>query len=253
MADSLDWTGPPLVALYGALACAALVLVLVLRSACRGSAELPAGPGIGLLDLAYLAAGPQRAADLVALALVARGGASVAPAGQRLLVWPHRPPLPAQLEPLRPGPGDRSRAELTASLGDPLARLAAELAARGVAPAPARLQRTRLAGIAILGAVVALGAAGTALALARGRPAGPLALLTVATGLLGGTALLRPLRRTRAGDRVVRAYRARQARAARAPRPDEVLFAFAVSGVLALAGTDLAGFAAFLRGGDGSG
>ncbi|WP_018261739.1 TIGR04222 domain-containing membrane protein [Methylobacterium sp. WSM2598] len=254
-ADPLDWPGPPFLQLYAGLAAAALLIALALRAACRGG-EAPAMPKLSLPDLAYLAGGPQRVADVVALALYERGGASVDPASRRILVWPHRPPLPSELEPFRPPAGDRSRAELRAALDAPVERLSHALAARGLVPPRERVRLLRGIGLAVLGAVLALGLANLGVGLSRDRPVGFLALMMGATALLGLWTLLHPMTRTRAGDRVLEVYRSHHARAARAPLPNEVLFAFAVSGALALVGTELTGFVAFLRppgGSDGGG
>ncbi|WP_430910594.1 TIGR04222 domain-containing membrane protein [Methylobacterium sp. sgz302541] len=267
--NPLDLNGAAFLWLYLKVAVGTLLLSILLGPLTRLvlQALSPDGePGtLNTLELAYVAGGADRAADLVALTLLSSGAASVESLEQRIVIDAADAALPPEIRPfLDCAAGPTPRGAFAKAVKSRLGPMARRLVARGLVPDPrlgALLSAIMLSPVA---AALAFGLAKLVVGLSRDRPVG---LLILAMLLLAFAAFMlhrrRPVLRTRAGARALAHSRTRHARAARAPLPAELPLAFALAGIAALEAADPAQ-AAYLRymkssgaggsgGGDGGG
>ena len=119
--------------------------------------------------------------------------------------------------------------------------------ARKILLAPARRTRLAVANWLPLILLLALGLAEVGVGLWRGQPVALLPPVMALSGLLfaalfGGERYL-----TREARASLDALRDRRNRTLRAPPPEELAFAFAMLGIIALEGTALAGYAKLMR------
>ena len=271
--DPFDWPAGPFLRLYAGLAAALVVLVAALSWRLRAAgqdrtarAPTPAqvearAADLDLLHLAWLAGGRRRATDTVLVALVDAGAAQVGARRSavgamtlpdieidaRGIALP--PPFDAFRGLIR---GFTTRAGFGRAVAPRVEAVGADVARRGLAPAPPVVARTRLTIAAAVALVAAFGLARVAVGLTRGRPVGYLVamiVLTVIAAVL--VAVLVPVR-TPLGGAVLRHHRARYARAASAPRAHELLYAFAMGGAAVLTGTHLAEVGRLIRRSDSS-
>lgn len=251
-ANPLDWNGPDFLLLYAGLTVAALVLGHIGLRRLDQPTYPPSGAAperLDLVDLAYLAGGPRRVADLALLMLIARGGARVEAAGDRIVPTPAGAALPPEFAPFRAcASGPTRRRDFVHRVTGCLAAPRARLVARGLArDRGGRLQAGVLPLLPLLLTLV-FGLAKVGVGLSRDRPIGFLVvMILVAAG--GGWFLIAthpPAWASRAGLGAMAAYRRLHARAARAPRESELPHAFALGGSAVLAGTAYASYRAAL-------
>ncbi|GAB6845413.1 uncharacterized protein (TIGR04222 family) [Methylorubrum rhodinum] len=267
--NPIDWPGPEFLALYLCLALGGLVLAFLLCDRLRDAGDGAADDDLDLLEVAWLAGGKGRAAETVVAGLIEAGEARLAPRrmffdGSEITVEPGTGPLPDFLAPFRGlVHGSVSYGTLQRAVRERLPPLRAGLERRGLVPDSARRARILRTVPMVLGPVILFGIAKALVGAARDRPVGFLLFLILATIVLGGLVIAGVPDRTERGDAALARCRARFRRAAEAPRAEEVLFAFAVGGAAALAGTHLDAYGRMLRahggggdaggGGDGSG
>lgn len=254
--NPLDWPGTPFLWLDATLAAGALLVGIVARARCRQAVRSTPDADLGLPDLAYLAGGPDRVADVTALALHTSGAGRIDPP-RGIWIDARGIALPSDLAPFRPPDGLTTRAQLMGRLTAPTERLAERLAARGLCPSAEQRRRTLVVSLGAVALVLALGLAKVAWVAGTGRPVGYLVGLMIATVIAATFLHIRPITCTTAGAQALERHRARHARSARAPLRHEIPFAFALGGAAALAGTELASLRRFFvtdsGGGDGSG
>lgn len=236
-ANPLDWSGGPFLQLYLALALIAFIGTLWLRRNMRevGSARTQ---GLSVVELAYLAGGPERATDAAVTDLLQRD----------VIVWD------AQTDTLRikgrisdlESPYDALGKSIAAD-GKPLklmsrARVTMEpvrrsLESRGLWLNAAQIASVRWFGPLPLYGVLALGVAKMVVGLSRDKPIGFLMLISLVLAVSTLVFWIKGAGRTRAGDRALKVETTRHARAARAPREHELALAVAVAGTTVLAST----------------
>lgn len=258
-ANPLDWYGSDFLVLYAMAMVVGSALAYGLRERFRDPGPVGRAGNLGLIELAYLGGGPARVADLVAVALLSAGAASLDADRRRLVLHGGGTSLPPSLERFRPRVGGTvSRGRFTADVAGRLDATRSDLMARSLYPDASQRLRMALAVLVPVTALLAFGLAKVLVGLSRGRPVGFLVVLMLVAAVVGGVMLFYPVRRTTAGDEALAQQRARNARAARAPLDSELLFAFALGGASALAGTAFAAYLPYLKpsgrdGGDGGG
>lgn len=256
--NPLDWTAGPFLTLQACLAAASLLGALFLRERMRRAGPMAPPASLDVVELAYLAGGPERACDAVVIGLVDAGAASYGSQSGIVTVEDRRVPLPRHLERFRDALTDGlKRPALLRAFKPRLDAVRDRLVRAALSPSDSCLHRMRLTTLALVGPVLLFGLAKIVVGLERDRPVGFLVVLTIATAVLGLVILLHRPTRTGAGDAALDRYRQRQGRAARAPRAvgDEVLIAFALGGGAALAGTSHEAYGRAMRASasDGSG
>ena len=249
--NPLDWTAGPFLALYVAVALAAAAVVMVARYSIGPEPAASAADDLGLLELAWLHAGPARAADTVLLCFLAANAAEVDPTRREI----HFSPVPAYARDAWPdllGPfsnhahGTTTRARFHRSVGTELDAVRQRLVQRGLAASPNQLARFTTLVWGLLGIPLLLGISKIIVGASRGRPVGILTVLVLATLLFAMVSAFNPPRPTRAGRTAIRRSASRHARAIRAPLEAEFGLAFAMSGAKVLAGTPYQTFARLL-------
>jgi uncharacterized protein (TIGR04222 family) len=255
--NPLDWPAEPFLTFYVMLTVLAAAILILLRHEATVVKTADLGP-LSPLELAILSGGIGRAADTALVAMLVADGARLAPKGKTISFHTTAVPLSAEIEALRRNvSGDMTRMQFHKAVTPQLAAINADLAGRGLTPPAHALQRLRKYTLCVLAIPILVGIAKMIVGASRGRPIGILAVLVVATGMLGIVLLSRMPRRTEAGREALETHRDRHARAARAPLDTELSLAFALTGVAVLAGTPFAPLAAQIRsdggGGDGGG
>lgn len=251
--NPLDWPATEFLTLYLCLALGGLVLAFKLCDRLRGAGGEGADDRLGLLETAWLAGGEGRVASTVVAGLIEAEDVRILPRqpparGHAIVAEERSGALPGFLVPFRGlVHGDVAHDVLLRAVRDRLGPLRADLAQRGLVPGVERRAWTILVVPLILGPIVLLGIAKAFVGTARDRPVGLLDVLIVATIVLGLLIVAWLPDRTRAGDTVLDRCRTRFRRAAEAPRAEEVLFAFALGGAAALAGTHLDAYGRLLR------
>lgn len=233
-ANPLEWTAAPFLLLYLALGAALLLAGLVARQRLDG--PVVASPPLTEFELAYLAGGASRVADVALYALVSAGQAEIdARSRIRVATWGA---LNARLgaAPALDGPPNMSRARFQTAIRPIVDILKDRMRRRGYAPSQTALAVLRSRFGAGLAALLIFGGVRAIHGVERGHPIGFLLILMLALALLGARVLQGP-RRSRAGKSAVEELRLRHARAARAPLPGEFALAIALSGPIVLAGT----------------
>lgn len=247
-ANPLDWTAAPFLALYMALACAALATALVLPSLSRRGGSRQPGQGLRLTpaELGFLAGGATRAADVLILEDLAAGRIVLDTRSSQV------GPLAIRSDHLLVGEQACEPAWLRAERAGDIADLQARLAESGLILCEARQRALCWGTTAIVGPVILLGLAKLAVGLERDKPVGILTLLLVVTAV-AALVIAHRSRVTPAGRAVVAQHKAEHDRALRAPRAGEVIVAFAVIGTAALTGTAFEGYARLIEPGDSGG
>ncbi len=249
--NPLDWTAGPFVTLYVILAGFALLACHFMRQTI-GRVHAPAAE-LDPLQLAYLAGGPQRVADVAALGFMT-AKASVGRFGT---------PAPADV-PSEPAPA-LGPFRHCLSAGEPISPafrrqavaqawgVRRKLEAMGLTPSEADMSTFHVKAAAILFVPLALGVAKAFVGHSRDKPIGILVVLLVGTAVLAFS-LLRHQWSTPAGRSALAGARTSNSRAARAPLKDEMMLAVALSGTAVLAGTGYAALhVARQSSGDGGG
>ena len=252
--NPLDFDGESFLTLYVALMVVVWVVTWLARDMARTTDRRPDMRDLGEVELAYCVGGDHRAADTLYVALASRGAARLDRKG--IVVEGPVAGLPPQLEAFRAAlVGWSSHRSFLKAFADcaPHGTIKERLLARKILLDPAR--RARLAVVTWLpGALLlALGGAKVMVGLARDKPVGFLLFLmfVVAVAIIAVRSQERYLtRETRAS---LDALRASRNRALRAPRPEELAFAFAMLGAVALDGTPHAAYAKFVKPQDGGG
>lgn len=248
----LDWPGAAFLRLYVALAAIAAFgavghhVLVRLRASDRAIGWTDFTPD----ELALLAGGRERAADLVALQMMQAGRLQITGTEIKVLPRPAHAGRGAADILLRHGT-IFTRARLAEIVGPSLRPAWERLARDGWAISPDEAASIKRVTLALLGSVALFGLAKLVIGHSRDKPVGFLILITIVmliVGLVGG--LPRSLSST-AGLFRLRDYREENARALRAPLAGEVLIAFALMGPAALAGTPLAAYAGTMPKSDG--
>ncbi|GJE25713.1 TIGR04222 domain-containing membrane protein [Methylobacterium organophilum] len=248
--NPLDWTAEPFLTLYAGLIGACVVLSVVLRFRMRGEGTFLRNQILDPISLAYLAGGYRRAADTVIIGLVQAGAATYGVGTGVVIVEDRDVPLPPELQPFRGAIlGRNERDPLLKALVPRLEPMRDKLIRAGLSPSDERLFAMAVATAALYLSVIAFGIAKMIVGHGRGKPIGFLVFLTGIALALGVVTLLWRPTRTWAGDAVIAQSRIRHARSARAPRADrdDLLFAFALVGAIALIGTPFASYGHALR------
>lgn len=233
--NPLDWAAGPFLTLYVAVALAGLAAVYLRRDHLGRSVE-GSGAGLGVLHLAYLAGGAERAGDAALVALL-EAGAAVPDAAFKAMRFDPEVAVAPEFQPFRhASPGGVTREEFRRVFAVRWDRLRSDLLARGLVPTEDEVRRFRMGAAAILGVPLLLGVCKAGVGVGRDRPVGILIGLVLATAVLGVAAVWEHPTCNRAGHAVLEAARRAHARAARAPLPDEVALAFALTGSAVLAG-----------------
>jgi uncharacterized protein (TIGR04222 family) len=254
--NPLDWTAGPFLTLYVILAGSACLACYFMRQGI-GRTQAAAAE-LDPLQLAYLAGGPQRVADVVALGFMT-AKASFGRFGAPLPADVPSEPAPA-LNPFRHclsagepiSPAFRRRAVAQAW------GIRRKLEVLGLTPSEADMSKFQVKAAAILFVPLALGVAKAFVGLSRDKPIGILIVLLVGTAFLAFS-LLRHQWSTPAGRTALAESRTSNSRAARAPLKEELMLAVALTGTAVLAGTAFASLHAARQsdggggGGDGGG
>ena len=252
--NPLDWTAGPFLTLYVILAGLACLACFFLSERV-GRAKAPAG-NLDELQLAYLAAGPQRVADVVALGFMAAGAPT---GGSANAAEAEDPPLdlPPPLQPFRNclSAGSPVSTAFRRRAVDQARAIRRTLETMGLAPTAEEMSSFRLRASAILFVPLALGIAKAFVGASRDKPIGFLIALLLGTGLVA-IVLLRPQWSTPAGRQALYEAKRSNVRAARAPLNEELMLAVALTGTVVLSGTAYAELHAARQssgGGDGGG
>ncbi len=247
--NPLDWSGDAFLTLYVSSGGALLVALWLWRDLIgpgRGD-----GAGLDTLHIAYLAGGPERAADTALVGLFEAGAASLDSTSGGI-AFDRSAMVPPALQPFRAlGPGATDRTafhQAAAGLGG---RVRDELVRRGLSPGPAAVARYEAGVWCSLAAMLLLGGSKVCVGLSRARPVGILCFLLFLTVLTWSAMAARRPYRSRAGTALLGRLRDGNARAARAPVPAELPLAFALTGAAVLDGRDYRPFIAPPRSGDG--
>lgn len=251
--DVLDWSAGPFLGLYVLLAVASVAMAIAAKEWVRSRAASGPGPvgELSVLEVALLSGGRARAADVLALGLVESGHLAVNPAGHLAATALYRD-APPQIGPFR-SERQIARRDLVAVMRPWLDPAVESLVARGLALSDKLQSRMPVAIICIVTPVILLGLVRIGLGLQRDRRVGFLVGLVVLTTFAVIVAAHVRRLATGLGDDVLSSLTKTKRRAIVAPLPQEVLFAFAMDGPPVLAGTALAGYAAALKDGSGSG
>lgn len=236
--NPLDWPATSFLILYGCVAWAAVLAVLILRLALifRGSPE--ASIPTGVMDLAWLSGGRQRAADAALLALMERGVAVTGPRRGQFTITPGAAELPWDLRHFAVlASGIRTRAGFHKAVARALDQVGERLVGLGLIPSPGDTKRFHRISLLLMSMPLLLGGLKIGLALMHHRPVGVLLGLEVMTACIAWRMVGYLPYRTRAGRAAVGASRQTNARVARAPGPAEMALGFALSGSVVLAGT----------------
>lgn len=253
--DSSDF-----LALYAALMVLVAMLTWLLRDVARSSDRRPDLRDLGDVELAYCVGGAERAADTLYVALAARGVAGLGrnSLGVDGIIVDDDPVagLPPQLQAFRHAlVGSHSRERFLAAFAESSAyrTMLDRLLARKILLDPARRARLRRATWLPVTLLLAFGLAKVCVGLPRGEPVGFL-LLFMVTALVALFAVMsRERYLTREAQGSLDALRDSRSRVLKAPLPDELPFAFAMLGTVALAGTTHATYAKLVKPQDGVG
>ena len=255
--NPFDLDDSSFLALYAALMVLVAMLTWLLRDVARTSDRRPDLRDLGDVELAYCIGGAARAADTFYVTLAARGIAGLG--GNAIVVDGPGAALPEQLEAFREalvGSRSRERFLFTFAAGPPYRAMLDRLLARKILLDPARRARLDRATWLPVTLLLAFGLARVCVGLPRGEPVGFL-LLFMSTALVALVAIMgRERYLTREAQGSLDALRLSRSRVLKAPRPEELPFAFAMLGAVALAGTAHASYAKLVKpqdGGIGSG
>ena len=234
--------------LYAALVVLVAMLTWLLRDVARTSDRRPDLRDLGDVDLAYCVGGEDRAADTLYLALASRGAAKLGMDG--IVVEGPVADLPPQLEGFRSAlVGSRSRKRYRAAFADspPYRAMLDRLLARKILLDHPRRARLDIASRAPATLLLAFGLAKVCVGVSRGEPVGFVLVLMALTSLAFVAAFGRERYLSREARASLDALRARSGRALRAPLPEELSFAFALLGIVALDGTAHAAYARLMK------
>lgn len=253
-ANPFDLDNPSFLTLYVALLILVALGTWLLRDLARTTDRRPDLRDLGEVELAYCVGGNERAADTLYVALASHGAASLGTDG--IVVEGPVPGLPPQLEAFRRAlVGARSRQRFLSAFADstPYGAMLDRLLARKILLAPSRRHRLFLANWLPVALLLAFGLVKVVVGLSRGKPVGFLLFFTVATLVAFAAVLGRERYLTREACASLDSLRDSRSRALRAPLPEELAFAFAMLGTVALDGTAHAGFAKLVRPSNGGG
>ncbi len=248
----LDWAARDTLTFYAALTVAALIAAVIYRLVVMqafGGSNV-AARSFGPVELALMAGGRERGADVLALELMRAGHLRVV--GDRIEVLP-RPPFsgPSDADILRRHGLSFTRARLVELLEPSLRPAWDRLARDGYALSALDAAAIRTRTFLLFAPVLMLGLAKVAIGFARGKPVGILIVMIVLSAMAALIASSVRRLATGAGLRALADMRENHARALRAPLPAEVVTAFSVIGPAALVGTALAPYADLLPKSDG--
>ena len=228
--DVLDWTAGPFLTFYAVAAVVSLLVAKDLPSVLTATpASRPRCGVLGPAEVAFLAGGRTRAADVMTLEAIASGRASLE--GRTITVAGR----------------STTRAALKGDLSAHIDHLQDRLVEEGFALSRDRHFALRVATFGLVSPVLLIGLAKIGVGSARDKPVGILVALVLVTAFVGIvlTGERRPA--SRAGRRALTQYRGEHQRAIRAPRPEEVIAAFACVGISALVGTAFASYGELIK------
>jgi uncharacterized protein (TIGR04222 family) len=235
--NPIDWTAGPFLQFYLLLMLTTLAASILLRINARGAGGRRDSLDLDFIELACLVGGRTRAADAVLVAFMTAGATTI-DFRQRILWRENAEPLPRELERFRVRGSVGTRKEFHAAIAKPIDDVYRDLSRRGLAPSPEALSRLAMDTMIVMAIPMVLGIVKIIVGgVIRGHPTGKLAMMVCVTGFLATLLIVRPPRRTPAGEQALRASRSLHARAARAPLRSELALAFAIAGPAVLFGT----------------
>lgn len=263
--NPLDFTGPSFLLFYACVIALACVLMVLIHRAVRGGdgAGGVGGGELSVYELAFLADSGPRAVQSVAVALANQGLLLPGPGGT-LVADPTTPNPDNTLESVvlnaaRPQPASFDK--LLRAAKPALSSLEDRLIGGGYLVSPGSRASARLICVVVTIAVLALGMAKVVVGANRNKPVGFL-LLGLVVALLVLTSFVRRVPRLSsrgkaALDSIRRQHDAADRKSRKSHSPNDLLFAVALLGPAALAGTALADFSTPLHlprhlGGSGS-
>jgi uncharacterized protein (TIGR04222 family) len=246
--NPLDWTAAPFLTLYIAVVMTALLIVLAMRRAIKSGPESSGHRTLDQVELAWLTGGRRRATDIVLVAFLESGAATMD--GRKFAVDAAGVVVPSDFRRfVQYVTGSQSVAAFRRAIQPGLDQVNDALAALDLVPSQEQLARLNARTMAIFAVPLVLGFLKCVVGVNRDRPIGILFVLLITTlAIAVGLVRHKPFR-TRAGEAFAADAQNRLARAARAPEESEVVLAFALSGAAVLAGRP---YAALLRPAAGS-
>ncbi|MBX3433056.1 MAG: TIGR04222 domain-containing membrane protein [Pirellulales bacterium] len=242
--NPLDMPGPSFLGFYAVLLACATLAAFVLRKALAGGDEFAPLPELDPYETAVLAAGEPGAVRIALAELMLADVATAVPDDDRKLqiVKQEPPELHPLVQAVYRGIEARGEATIDQAVKSGLptaAKIGAKLEDQALVPGSmGRLAATLLPALVVFG-VVALGAAKINVGLNRNKPVLFLVLLCLGAAVIGAT-FLRPVRRTRRGDRLLRSLRSQYSELAQGTRfevaePHEQAYAMGLFGLSTLA------------------
>lgn len=258
--NPLDWTAGPFLTLYVVLGLATCLFAWARRRRPMAVATSGTPDDLGLLDLAMLGGGRERAADTVIVGWLKHGAARIensrgflGVSEQKIAVDDRTATLPRDWEPMRGAfQGLHTRASLVSDLKSRLGGIEASLARRGLMPDAAALRSLNGETLITFLPILTLSVAKLFVGLARDKPVGILVFCLIALVFVAAVMIFKPPLRTGQGEAALARYRARYRRATDSPRDHELLFAFALVGSPVLTGTALADYGRMMQSSGGS-
>lgn len=255
--NPFDLGGEAFLALYSALMIGTAMVTWLLRDMARTTDRRPDLRDLGDVEIGYLVGGSKRAADTLYIALALHGAASFGSSGITIVGPMHG--LPPQFEAYRAalvGTHSHGRFLSIVASSEAYGAMLERLRTRKVLLDRGRRRRLSLATWLPAGLLLLFGFAKVVVGVSRGKPVGFLCLAMLATSIAVVAMRRRERFLTREAIVSLEALRQKRSRALRAPLPEEVAFAFAMRGDIALEGTAHAAYLQPLRGqrgGQGSG
>ena len=244
----LDWGAIPFLTLYVIAAGLSFAAAVILPPLLRKETIRPNGRSqLTPLELALLAGGTARAADVLILDDIAAGLVVL-----QVLVS-HLGPFSSRTDVLAVGEQIVTRAWLASEKSDEIASLQHGLVEEGLLSSAADRQTYRRSVLLLVGPVVLLGLAKVGLGVERGKPVGILIFLLGVTAIATFVVAGQRWQTSRAGRRLIANYKVEHSRALRAPRFEELIGAFAIMGATALAGTAFEAYGRILKSADADG
>ncbi|NJK59339.1 MAG: TIGR04222 domain-containing membrane protein [Oscillatoriales cyanobacterium SM2_1_8] len=234
--NPLAFAGSPFLTFYGLLSVFAIAVASSLRRALRLPAGQPTDSTVSLdvYEAAYLAAGESRAVDTVVAGFIQKEWVTVQ---SDALVW--QSPRADFSHPLEPAVAqaiavDGAPEAVQGAVGPSLGTIRERLQTLGLLVKPAQARQAQLVPALAIASLLGLGAAKILVGLARGKPVGFLLLMSLGVALVSLFFALRPVHRSRWGDRVLRELQGPIAKTTLERADPQLPWAFALLGMAML-------------------